>query len=103
MPNIASAIKQVKKSERNRLRNKSYKSAMRTQLKKFLQSIEDENVEVAKTEFPKTMQILDKIGHRNIMHMNNVSRKKAALHVKYNALLAQAKATPSQENKEKEE
>lgn len=98
MPNITSALKQMKKSERNRQRNKSYKSAMRTQVKKLLKSFEDGSVDVAKLELSKTMRLLDKIAHKNIMHVNNVARKKSALYVQYNQLLAKAV-----QNKDKKE
>ena len=40
MANIKSAIKRVQVAERNRLRNKAYKSAVRTLSKKYFQAVD---------------------------------------------------------------
>ncbi|NET48499.1 MAG: 30S ribosomal protein S20, partial [Merismopedia sp. SIO2A8] len=40
MPNIKSAIKRVQIAERNRLRNKSYKSAVRTLMKQCFTAVD---------------------------------------------------------------
>ena len=41
MANSKSALKRIKVAERNRLRNKSYKSAVRTLMKKYFQAVEE--------------------------------------------------------------
>lgn len=100
MPNIKSAIKQMKKSQKAKMRNKSCKSAMRTQIKKFLTALETNNVEQAKAEFPATMAVLDRMAHKHLLHQNNANRQKAKLHIKYNALLNQKPAQPQEKKEE---
>jgi small subunit ribosomal protein S20 len=85
MPNTKSAEKAVRQSEKKRMHNKSFKSAMRTQTKKFITCMEkQESVEKTKAEFLKLVSLLDKIGHKNILHVNNTNRKKAKLHSQFN-------------------
>lgn len=97
MPNLKSAIKQMRQNDTRRLRNKAYKSEMRTQMKKLLKLIEEANVEKAKSEFSKTISILDKIARKNILHPNNVNHKKISLQAKYNRLLQEAAKKPTEE------
>lgn len=92
MPNIKSAKKRVRQNEKRRLHNKSIKSAMKTQIKKFLHYIEKEDVDNAKVELAKAMSDLDKIGRKRIWHPNNTARKKAKLHQKFQQLLQKNKA-----------
>ena len=70
MPNIKSAKKRVLISEANYLRNKSYRSALKTALKKADAAAETVKVAVKK---------LDQAQAKGIMHRNAVSRKKAQL------------------------
>ena len=49
MPNIKSAIKRVQITERNRLRNKSYRSAVRTLIKRYFSAVEAYKAEPSDT------------------------------------------------------
>ena len=77
MPNIKSAIKRVKVTEKKNLRNRMIKSAMKTSVKKF------ENAVVAGTADQKllgaTQSALDKAVAKGVMHKNAANRKKARL------------------------
>lgn len=94
MANNKSAKKRILQSEKKRLRNKGYKSAMRTYVKKFVQMVEAKEVEKAKTEFPKLMGNLDRIARKGIFHPNNIARKKSQLHRMYKNLLAAPAPAP---------
>ena len=86
MANIKSALKRIKVAERNRLRNKSYKSAVRTLMKKYFQAVEEyaadptpENKTVVEQSMSAAYSKIDKAAKRSVLHRNNGARKKARL------------------------
>lgn len=86
MANNKSALKRIKIAERNRLRNKAYKSAVRTLMKKYFQAVENysanpspEQMEQVKQAMSAAYSKIDKAVKRNVFHNNNGSRKKARL------------------------
>lgn len=86
MANIKSAIKRVEIAERNRLRNKSYKTAVKTLSKKFLASVDQyvaaqtpENEEELKKRMSAVYSKIDKAVKRGVYHPNNGARKKSRL------------------------
>ena len=97
MPNIKSAKKRVLQNEKRRLRNKSYKSALKTKVKKFLTVVEKGDIEEAKKLWPETASMLDRMGQKRIFHPNSINRRKSHLHKKYNALLATEKEQKDEE------
>ncbi|UJF35040.1 30S ribosomal protein S20 [Paenibacillus hexagrammi] len=89
MPNIKSAIKRVKVSEKRRLRNASQKSALRTAVKAF-ETAASTNVETAQEALVNASKKLDKAASKGLIHKNAANRKKSRLAKKLNALTAQA-------------
>ncbi|MBF2055806.1 MAG: 30S ribosomal protein S20 [Cyanobacterium sp. T60_A2020_053] len=86
MANSKSASKRIQINERNRLRNKSYKSAVRTLMKKYFQAVEvyvstpsEEQKQVVKTSMASAYSKIDKAVKKGILHKNNGARKKARL------------------------
>jgi small subunit ribosomal protein S20 len=79
MPHSKSAKKRVKQNEKTRLKNKSLKSAMRSQVKKVSQAIADGDKETAKKELPRAMKLLDKAAKDNVIHENKAAREKSRL------------------------
>lgn len=82
MANTKSAIKQIKKSHRNYLRNKSNRSAVRTIYKKCVLSIStysDESASDVQKQLNYTYSKLDKAVKQGIFHKNKAARKKSAL------------------------
>jgi len=84
--NTKSAIKRIQIAERNRLRNKAYKSAVKTLMKKYFNAVE----QYASNPTPQAMEQLqqymsaayskiDKAVKRDVLHRNNAARKKARL------------------------
>lgn len=90
MPNIKSAIKRVKVSEKRRLRNASHKSALRTAVKAFETAAAGDNVDNAKAALIAASKKLDKAATKGLIHKNAAARKKSRLAKKLNALSAQA-------------
>jgi small subunit ribosomal protein S20 len=78
MPNIKSAIKRVKTSEKRRALNASQKSALR--------SAAGTDVEAAKAALITATKKLDKAVTKGLIHKNAASRKKSRLAKRLNAL-----------------
>lgn len=86
MANIKSAQKRVKIAERNRLRNKSYKSAVRTLMKKCLAAVDTyaaqpspEAEKEVQTAMSSAFSKIDKAVKRGVLHPNTGARRKARL------------------------
>lgn len=90
MPNIKSAIKRVKTSEKRRALNASQKSALRTAIKAADTAIAAADLEAAKTAVAFASKKLDKAVTKGLIHKNAAARKKSRLAQKLNALQAQA-------------
>jgi small subunit ribosomal protein S20 len=90
MPNIKSAIKRVKVSEKRRLRNASQKSSLRTAVKAFETAAASTNVDSAKDALIAASKKLDKAVTKGIIHKNAAARKKSRLAKRLNELAAKA-------------
>jgi len=90
MPNIKSAEKRVKQSEKRRIRNASQKSALRTAVKAAEVATTQNDVEKAKEALLNATKKLDKAVTKGLLHKNAAARKKSRLAKKVNELSAQA-------------
>lgn len=86
MPNIKSAIKRVNIAERNRLRNKAYKSAVKTLMKKCLVAVDSyaanpnpESMQEVQQQLAAAYSKIDKAVKRGVLHPNTGARKKSRL------------------------
>lgn len=86
MANIKSAIKRVQIAERNRLRNKSYKSAVKTLMKKYLTAVDEyaanpsqDQLKVVNERQAEAFSKIDKAVKRGVFHPNTGARKKSRL------------------------
>lgn len=79
MPNIKSQKKRVKTNEKRRAYNSSFKSSMRTAIKKVKTSVEAGNKDEATLDLNLAYKKLDKAQSKGILHKNNVARKKSQL------------------------
>lgn len=84
MPNIKSAIKRVKQNEARRALRSSQKSALRSQIKSFEQTVANASSDEAKAAFVKVQKMLDKAVSKGILHKNAAARKKSKLANKLN-------------------
>ena len=78
MPNIKSAKKRVKVSEKKNLRNRMIKSAVRTSVKKLEAAIAADP-QTANAQLVVTTYAIDKAASKGVMHKNAANRKKARL------------------------
>ena len=86
MPNIKSAKKKVLVIEKKAMRNKAVKSALKTQVKKFLAAIEANDKETAVKLYPETVSAIDSAVTKGVLHKNNANNRKAKLAKKLAAL-----------------
>ena len=78
MPNIQSAKKRVKVSEKKNLRNRMVKSGVRTSVKK-LDAVIAADPTNAQAQLSATVAAIDKAAAKGVMHKNAANRKKARL------------------------
>ena len=98
MPQIKSAIKRVKTSEKSHLRNISYKSKIKSSIKKFNLALSEKNKEEISKYFKDAVSILDKSVNKGILLKNTASRQKSSLTKKLNTFVepeAAKKSTPA--------
>ena len=86
MANIKSAKKRIETAERNRLRNKSYKSAVKTLMKKYFAAVDQlatDSSDDAKKAVQEAMSAayskIDKAVKTGVLHRNTGARRKARL------------------------
>ena len=86
MANTKSAKKRIQIAERNRQINKSYKSTVRTLIKKTLVSCEnykndpnDKNKDLIQASQNEAYSLIDKAVKKNIFHRNNGANKKSRI------------------------
>ncbi|MCS7031524.1 MAG: 30S ribosomal protein S20 [Gloeomargarita sp. SKYG116] len=79
MANTKSAIKRIKIAERNRLRNKAYRSAVKTLIKKCLLAVQAGDAQAGELALQAAYSKIDKAVKRGVLHPNNGARKKARL------------------------
>jgi len=87
MPLLKSAIKRVKTSEKSHLRNISYKSKIKSSIKKFNLAILEKKKEESIKYLKDTVSILDKSVNKGILPKNTASRQKSNLTKKLNNLI----------------
>ena len=86
MANNKSAEKRIEIAKRNRLRNRYYKTSVRTLIKLFFNDLEFYKTSQASEDKEKLQKILssiysmiDKGTKKNVFHKNTAARKKAKL------------------------
>ncbi len=88
MANSKSAEKRIRVGERRRLRNRPFRSAARTFVKKAELAIATGDREVAEQAVLTATSTLDRVASKGVIHPNNAARRKSRLMKKFNALSA---------------
>ena len=79
MPNTASAKKRLRQNDARRLRNRSQKSSLRSQLRKVREAVESGDRETATNEFRVAQKRLDQAAAKKLIHPNAAARTKSRL------------------------
>ena len=88
MANSKSAEKRIRTSERRRLRNRPFRSAARTYVKKAELAIASGDQAAAQEAVLVATSTLDRVCSKGVIHKNNAARRKSRLMKKFNALSA---------------
>ncbi len=79
MPHTRSAKKQWRKSQSRRLHNRGIKKAIKTQVKKVLETADKGTLADLKKEFIVAVKKLDTAAAHRVVHPNLAARKKSQL------------------------
>lgn len=88
MAHSLSARKRARQSAKARVRNRSRKSIVKTQLKQYDQTLQTGNLDTAQEQFRQLTRKLDKVSATSTMHKNTASRLKSRMARRLNALKA---------------
>ncbi|AZZ81636.1 MULTISPECIES: 30S ribosomal protein S20 [Gordonia] len=86
MANIKSQIKRNRTNEKNRQRNVSVKSALRTSIRSFREAVESGDKDKATELGQAASRKLDKAASKGVIHANQAANKKSAIALAVNKL-----------------
>ncbi|HET7056874.1 MAG TPA: 30S ribosomal protein S20 [Thermomicrobiales bacterium] len=90
MANNKQSKKRILINETKRLRNRPYRSAARTYVKKAEVAIRSGDQNAAAAAVGDALSMLDRVASKGIIHQNNAARRKSRLMKKYNGIGAEA-------------
>ena len=79
MPNIESAIKRMRQDRKRRVANRSKRSRMRTEIKRFRSLVSEKKLDEARALLPSVYSVIDKTAQKGVIHSNTAARYKARL------------------------
>ena len=79
MANIKSQIKRIRTNNKAQDRNKAYRSALRTAIRRFRDAITAGDAANIKSEFKDASRSLDMAVSKGVIHANNAANKKSAM------------------------
>lgn len=88
MANSKTARKRIRIAETRRLRNRPYRTATRTFVKKAEAAIRAGDQAAAQSAVADALSMLDRVASKGIIHKNNAARRKSRLMAKLNKAAA---------------
>ncbi len=79
MPKIKSAIKRVEVAERNRDRNRSWKSAVKSAKNEVVSAAKAADAKQGKSALEAAYSVIDRAVAKGVLHKNTAARKKSRL------------------------
>lgn len=79
MPNTKSAKKELRKSGKRRLQNRSQRSTLRTSIKKFRLAAQGDDAQATQAAFRLAVKRLDQAAAKGLIHKNAAARTKSRL------------------------
>lgn len=79
MANSAQARKRARQNEVSRRHNASFRSMVRTYIKKVVNAIEEGNYENASAAYSRAVPVIDRMADKGIIHKNKAARHKSRL------------------------
>ena len=88
MANSKSAEKRIRVAEQKRIRNRPYRTAARTFVKKAELAIRAGDEDAAANAVGDAISMLDRVASKGVIHRNNAARRKSRLMLKFNRMAA---------------
>jgi small subunit ribosomal protein S20 len=88
LANTAQARKRAKQAEKRRRHNASFRSMVRTYIKKVVTAIETKDYDKATAAYNEAVPVIDRMADKGIIHKNKASRHKSRLNDSIKALRA---------------
>lgn len=79
MANIKSQIKRNRQNIKKRARNRLFRGAARTSVKKAREAIETGKAKDANSALAEAISVLDRTAQKGVIHKNNAARRKSRL------------------------
>lgn len=79
MANHKSAKKRIRQNIKRRLRNRSNRGRLRTQIKILREAIEANDKKLSEAQLQPTISLIDKMVNKKILHQNTAARYKSRL------------------------
>ena len=86
MANSPQARKRARQNEKRRRHNASFRSMVRTSIKKVRAAIDDKDYETANTAYQAAVPVIDRMADKGIIHKNKAARHKSRLNAAVKAL-----------------
>jgi len=90
LANSKSAEKRIRVSQRRHDRNRPFRSAARTYVKKAELAIRSGDQAEATSAVGTAISMLDRVASKGVIHKNNAARRKSRLMAKFNRLVVTA-------------
>jgi small subunit ribosomal protein S20 len=88
LANTVQAQKRAKQAEKCRQHNASFRSMVRTYIKKVVAAIETKDYTVATAAYNEAVPVIDRMADKGIIHKNKAARHKSRLNESIKALKA---------------
>jgi small subunit ribosomal protein S20 len=88
LANTAQARKRAKQAENHRRHNASFRSMVRTYIKKVVSAIETKDYAKATAAYNEAVPVIDRMADKGIIHKNKAARHKSRLNVAIKSLQA---------------
>ncbi|BDV42592.1 30S ribosomal protein S20 [Geotalea uraniireducens] len=79
MAHHKSALKRIKQNKKRQLKNKHYRSTLRTFIKRVREAVEAKDQALAKEALQAAIPVIDKAASKGIIHTSNASRSVSRL------------------------
>ena len=90
MANHKSALKRWRQNEKRRLRNRHWKTTMRSAIKTVREAVSNNEVEVAKTALHDAISMIAHVASKGVIHKKTASRRISRLSLLVNKMQAEA-------------
>ena len=79
MPTLPSAKKRMRQSVKRQAANRTRKSRVKTQMRKFLEAVTAGDRDQAEQQYRATVKLLDQTAAKGTIHANEAARRKSRL------------------------